>query len=113
AVLLTEAATDVPLADRVLWPLSITAVATTAALIAAGIWVAIGTLAVVTASLQALRIVSGGLDIEWLVNDAQALLSSVVVLVLVGSFLRASRDLDAAVATALDAETERASASGR
>ncbi|MGO2112972.1 MAG: hypothetical protein ACTH31_15305, partial [Pseudoclavibacter sp.] len=111
--LLVDAADGNPLEGRALWPLSITAVATTAAVIAAGPLVASSVLAVLTVSFQMLRALTGGTDPGWLVNDAQALLTSIVVLVLVTMFLRATRALDRVVDRALEAEAERASADGR
>lgn len=111
--LLVGAITGTALQDRVVWPLSITAVATAAALIAGGIGWALASLVVLTVCMQLLRLAIGGFDFAWLVNDGQAFLSAGLVLVLVGTFLRATRDLDRAVTQAGLAEERRASSNGR
>jgi len=94
--------------DRFPWMLSASAAAVAAALLAFGQAGAWSMLALAAGAGLGYRLLVGGLDLDGIVNDAQATLSGAVVCVICGQVLVSSRGLDRAAAL-VTAETARAS----
>ncbi len=99
--------------DRIPWVLSASGAAAATALLAGGrrlAWVVV--IAGVTAGLS-FRAIYGGLDLDGVVNDLQALLTGAVICVVGGHILSVARGLDTAAATTTTAVARESAEHGR
>jgi signal transduction histidine kinase len=99
--------------DRIPWTLSASSAAAAAALVASGRGLAWATVAAgVTAGLL-YRTLFGGLDLDGVVNDVQALLTGAVICVIGGHILSVGRGLDVAAASTTAAAARESAERGR
>jgi signal transduction histidine kinase len=99
--------------DRIPWTLTASGAAVAAALVAGGRGLAWTTVTITAATGLAYRAIYGGLDLDGVVNDMQALLTGAVICVIGGHILAVGRGLDReAASTAASASLESAE-SGR
>ncbi|MFB2556381.1 ATP-binding protein [Herbiconiux liangxiaofengii] len=99
--------------DRIPWTLSASGAAAAAALVAGGRPLAWITVAVGAAAGLGFRLIYGGLDLDGVVNDLQALLTGAVICVIGGHILTVGRALDVAAADSAEAAAREAAERGR
>ena len=99
--------------DRIPWTLSASGAAAAAALVAGGR--ALGWATVITGAVAGLvyRAIYGGLDLDGVVNDMQALLTGAVICVIGGHILAVGRGLDREAAAAAAAAALESAEKGR
>ena len=99
--------------DRIPWTLSASGAAAAAALVASGRGVAWATVVAGAAAGLGYRTLFGGLDLDGVVNDLQALLTGAVVCVIGGHILSMGRGLDVAAASTTEAAALESAEQGR
>ncbi|WP_366518599.1 ATP-binding protein, partial [Herbiconiux sp.] len=99
--------------ERIPWTLSASGAAAAAALVAGGRGLAWGVVSVGLAAGLGYRTLYGGLDLDGVVNDLQALLTGAVICVLGGHVLAVGRGLDEAAASTTAATAAEAAERGR
>ncbi|MCX6501988.1 MAG: hypothetical protein NT132_06220 [Microbacterium sp.] len=111
AFLPAQAAT--PDLDRIPWFMTASGAVVIAALLAGGSRLAWIVLAVTIAATTGYRYLVGGMDLDGVVNDAQAALTGSVICVIGGFLLTTSRELDLAADAATEASALAAAEHGR
>jgi signal transduction histidine kinase len=99
--------------DRIPWVLSASGAAAAAALVAGGRTLGWITVCAGSAAGIGYRVIYGGLDLNGIVNDAQALLTGAVIGVIGGHIISVGRGLDAAAATTTIAVARESAERGR
>jgi len=99
--------------DRIPWTLSASGAAVAAALVAGGRSLGWATVIVGAAAGLVYRTVYGGLDLDGVVNDLQALLTGAVICVIGGHILAVGRGLDIAASSTMVAAALESAEKGR
>jgi len=99
--------------ERIPWTLSATGAAAAAALVAGGRTLAWATVIAGTTAGMVFRTLYGGLDLDGVVNDLQALLTGALICVIGGHMLAVGRGLDGEAAAAAASASRESAESGR